>query len=156
MYSIDESFVDLSGIRGDLTERSRRVRQRILHWIGIPCGIGIGPTKTLAKLANHIAKTTERKAYDLLADAFGPGFNAPLTIVVKAGNPHGIRGLPDLAREPVDEANLDLSRTSPRRRHRPSLLALTFPFVRSNSALWRSSQNSNSSVLRPHSSLGGQ
>jgi DNA polymerase V len=61
VYSIDESFVDLSGIRGDLTERSRRVRQRILQWIGIPCGIGIGPTKTLAKLANHIAKTAERK-----------------------------------------------------------------------------------------------
>jgi DNA polymerase V len=37
------------------------VRQRILQWIGIPCGIGIGPTKTLAKLANHIAKTAERK-----------------------------------------------------------------------------------------------
>jgi DNA polymerase V len=61
IYSIDESFVDLSGIRGDLVERSRKVRQRILQWIGIPCGIGIGPTKTLAKLANHIAKTAERK-----------------------------------------------------------------------------------------------
>ncbi|MDP3699311.1 MAG: Y-family DNA polymerase [Hylemonella sp.] len=61
VYSIDESFVDLSGIRGDLTERARRVRQRILMWTGIPCGIGIGQTKTLAKLANFIAKTAERK-----------------------------------------------------------------------------------------------
>ena len=61
VYSIDESFVDVTGIRGDITERSRKVRQRILQWIGIPCGIGIGPTKTLAKLANHIAKTAERK-----------------------------------------------------------------------------------------------
>ena len=61
VYSIDESFVDVSGIRGDITERSRKVRQRILQWIGIPCGIGIGPSKTLAKLANHIAKTAERK-----------------------------------------------------------------------------------------------
>ena len=61
VYSIDESFVDLSGIRGDMTERSRKVRQRILQWVGIPCGIGIGPTKTLAKLANFIAKTAERK-----------------------------------------------------------------------------------------------
>ncbi len=61
IYSIDESFVDLAGIRGDLTERSRKVRARILQWVGIPCGIGIGPTKTLAKLANHIAKTAERK-----------------------------------------------------------------------------------------------
>jgi DNA polymerase V len=37
------------------------VRSRILQWVGIPCGIGIGSTKTLAKLANHIAKTAERK-----------------------------------------------------------------------------------------------
>jgi DNA polymerase V len=61
VYSIDESFIDLSGIRGDHTERSRKVRQRILQWVGIPCGIGIGQTKTLAKLANFIAKTAERK-----------------------------------------------------------------------------------------------
>lgn len=61
VYSIDESFVDLRGIRGDMTERSRKVRQRILQWVGIPCGIGIGQTKTLAKLANFIAKTAERK-----------------------------------------------------------------------------------------------
>lgn len=61
IYSIDESFIDLSGVRGDLVERSHKIRDRILQWIGIPCGIGIGCTKTLAKLANHIAKTAERK-----------------------------------------------------------------------------------------------
>ena len=61
VYSIDESFVDLTGIRGDLTHRSHRVRERILQWTGVPCGIGIGPTKTLAKIANFIAKTAERK-----------------------------------------------------------------------------------------------
>ena len=61
VYSIDESFIDLTGIKGDMTERSRKIRHRILQWIGIACGIGIGPTKTLAKLANHIAKTAERK-----------------------------------------------------------------------------------------------
>ena len=44
-----------------MTRRSRLVRERILQWTGIPCGIGIGPTKTLAKLANFIAKTAERK-----------------------------------------------------------------------------------------------
>lgn len=37
------------------------IRARILQWVGIPCGIGIGATKTLAKLANYIAKTAERK-----------------------------------------------------------------------------------------------
>lgn len=61
IYSIDESFIDLTGIQGDLSQRARKIRQRILRWTGIPCGIGIGATKTLAKLANHIAKTTEHK-----------------------------------------------------------------------------------------------
>ena len=48
-------------MRGDLVERSHKIRARILQWVGIPCGIGIGATKTLAKLANHVAKTAERK-----------------------------------------------------------------------------------------------
>lgn len=61
IYSIDESFIDLDGVRGDLTKRSWAIRNRILQWTGIPCGVGIGPTKTLAKLANHIAKTADRK-----------------------------------------------------------------------------------------------
>jgi len=61
IYSIDESFIDLCGVRGNLVERSHKIRSRILQWVGIPCGIGIGATKTLAKLANHVAKTAERK-----------------------------------------------------------------------------------------------
>ena len=61
IYSIDESFIGLHGVRGDLTRRAHIIRDRILRWTGIPCGIGIAPTKTLAKLANFIAKTAERK-----------------------------------------------------------------------------------------------
>lgn len=61
IYSIDESFIDLTGVRGDLVERSHKIRARILQWVGIPCGVGIAQTKTLAKLANHFAKTAERK-----------------------------------------------------------------------------------------------
>lgn len=61
IYSIDESFIDLTGVPGNLIERSHRIRSRILQLVGIPCGIGIGSTKTLAKLANHVAKTAERK-----------------------------------------------------------------------------------------------
>lgn len=61
IYSIDESFIGLDGVGGDLTKRAHAVRNRINQWIGIPCGVGIGSTKTLAKLANHIAKTAERK-----------------------------------------------------------------------------------------------
>jgi DNA polymerase V len=61
VYSIDESFIGLAGVRGDLTARAHRMRERILQWIGIPTGIGIGTTKTLAKLANHVAKSADRK-----------------------------------------------------------------------------------------------
>lgn len=61
IYSIDECFVDLAGLPGDMLARAVRLRQRVIDWIGIPCGIGIAPTKTLAKLANHVAKTAERK-----------------------------------------------------------------------------------------------
>lgn len=61
VYSIDESFIGMDGVRGDLVERSHKIRSRILQWIGIPCCVGMGSTKTLAKLANHIAKTAERK-----------------------------------------------------------------------------------------------
>jgi len=61
IYSIDESFIDLTGIRGNLAKRGQDVRERILQWIGIPTGIGIALTKTLAKLANHIAKSADRK-----------------------------------------------------------------------------------------------
>ena len=61
IYSIDESFIDLTGVKGNMVERSFKIRARILQWVGIPCCVGIGTTKTLAKLANHVAKTAERK-----------------------------------------------------------------------------------------------
>lgn len=56
VYSIDESFLDLTGIR--LREHfARNLRTRVHRWTGIPNCIGIGPTKTLAKLANKLAKS---------------------------------------------------------------------------------------------------
>lgn len=61
IYSIDESFIDLSGVNRDNVAYGHRLRSRIIKWVGIPCGIGIGSTKTLAKLANHVAKSAERK-----------------------------------------------------------------------------------------------
>lgn len=61
IYSIDESFIgDLDGIP-DLTRRAWAIRARIDRWIGIPTCIGLAPTKTLAKLCNHVAKDAERK-----------------------------------------------------------------------------------------------
>ena len=61
IYSIDECFIDLAGIPGDLALRAQKIQARIRQWIGIPTCIGMAPTKTLAKLANHIAKSAERK-----------------------------------------------------------------------------------------------
>lgn len=61
IYSIDESFIgDLDGVR-DLTRRAFAIRARILKWTGIPTCVGLAPTKTLAKLCNHVAKDSERK-----------------------------------------------------------------------------------------------
>lgn len=59
VYSIDESFVSFDGFPEAGREAfALQARQRILQWVGIPCCVGIGPTKTLAKLANKLAKKT--------------------------------------------------------------------------------------------------
>ncbi|MCE4226765.1 Y-family DNA polymerase [Methylobacterium sp. C25] len=58
VYSIDESFLDLSDIReGERVSLACDIRATVRAWTGIPTCVGIGPTKTLAKLANHIAKS---------------------------------------------------------------------------------------------------
>ncbi|MEJ1224560.1 translesion error-prone DNA polymerase V subunit UmuC [Pseudomonas sp. CCNWLW56] len=55
VYSIDEAFADLTGIDGR-DALGRKIRSHVLRCTGIPVGIGIAHTKTLAKLANHTAK----------------------------------------------------------------------------------------------------
>ena len=59
VYSIDECFVDLTGMP-QLKALSYQMRERVMAWTGIPVCVGIGPTKTLAKLANHVAKVHPR------------------------------------------------------------------------------------------------
>ncbi len=57
VYSIDEAFIELSeSWAGDLVEFGRQVRERVQQWTGLTVGVGIGPTKPLAKLANYAAK----------------------------------------------------------------------------------------------------
>ncbi len=57
IYSIDECFLDLTGFQTrDLTLYGQYVRQQVKQWTGLPVCVGMGSTKTLAKLANHIAK----------------------------------------------------------------------------------------------------
>lgn len=57
IYSIDESFIEWTGFEGlGIDSMAARLRAQVLKWIGIPVGIGIGSTKTLAKAANRLAK----------------------------------------------------------------------------------------------------
>ncbi|MDP8568260.1 Y-family DNA polymerase [Methylophilus aquaticus] len=59
VYSIDECFLDLSGFgKRDLTSHAQHLRHTLLQWTGLPVCVGIGRSKTLAKLANHCAKHT--------------------------------------------------------------------------------------------------
>ena len=56
-YSIDEAFIyPPTTAAEDYSAYGRRLRTKILRWVGIPCGVGFAPTKTLAKIANHIGK----------------------------------------------------------------------------------------------------
>ncbi|HHF7346357.1 TPA: Y-family DNA polymerase [Legionella feeleii] len=58
IYSIDEAFLDLSTMPSSLHDNfCITLQKRILQYTGIPTSIGIGTTKTLAKIANHICKT---------------------------------------------------------------------------------------------------
>jgi DNA polymerase V len=65
VYSIDECFLDLTGM-ADLTQYAQTIRSTIKQCVGIPVCIGIAPSKTLAKLANHVAK--KQKHYDSVCD----------------------------------------------------------------------------------------
>lgn len=59
IYSIDETFVDFSGMKyTNLQEFAENLRKKILKWTGIPVSIGIAKTKTLAKIATHVVKKT--------------------------------------------------------------------------------------------------
>ena len=55
VYSIDEAFLGLGGI-ADPETHARQARATVLQWTGIPVSVGIAPTKTLAKVANRLAK----------------------------------------------------------------------------------------------------
>ncbi len=57
VYSVDESFLAFPGMdHARLLDLGQVIRKRVERWTGIPVGVGFGPTKTLAKLANYLAK----------------------------------------------------------------------------------------------------
>ena len=110
VYSIDESFIDLTGVPGR-EGFARELRTRVHRWTGIPNCIGIGPTKTLAKLANKAAKTGtgvvdlgDRAARDALLarfpveDLWGVGRRLAPKLVAM-----GVRTAADLRDAPADD-----------------------------------------------------
>ena len=60
IYSIDEAFLDLSGIQVPLEEYGRQIRNTVKQWTGIPVSVGIASTKTLTKIANKLAKKSPK------------------------------------------------------------------------------------------------
>jgi len=67
VYSIDEAFLDLSNFPDqDVEKIGKEIRETVLQWTGIPTSIGIAKTKTLSKVANHIAKKKQSGVTNLI------------------------------------------------------------------------------------------
>ncbi|MBN2455870.1 MAG: Y-family DNA polymerase [Sedimentisphaerales bacterium] len=77
IYSIDEAFVDIAGFNCSLTDYGRNIQRTVRQWTGIPVSVGIAQTKTLAKIANRIAKTSA-KADSVLDLTHSPYLNKAL------------------------------------------------------------------------------
>lgn len=72
VYSVDEAWLDISGLTEDYYDYGMFIKDMILKEVGIPVGVGIAPTKTMAKLANHLAKKSKKSkgVVDLSTDKF--------------------------------------------------------------------------------------
>lgn len=114
VYSIDESFLDLTHAP-DPEEHARRMRATVLRWTGIPTCVGIGPTRVLAKAANHLAK--KRPELDGVCDLTDPDRRQALLATLDIGDvwgvgralsarlgAHGVRTAADLAAMPPKSA----------------------------------------------------
>ena len=67
VYSIDEAFLDLSNFSDkEVKDVGKEIRSTVLQWTGIPTSIGIAKTKTLSKIANHIAKKQKSGVVSLI------------------------------------------------------------------------------------------
>lgn len=115
VYSIDEAFLDLTGIESaiSLVEFGQQVRERIGHWIGITVCVGIAPTKTLAKLANHAAK--KYRATQGVVDLTNPDRQRRLLALVPVDDVWGVgRRLSKRLNALGITTALDLANASPR------------------------------------------
>ncbi|WP_100637258.1 translesion error-prone DNA polymerase V subunit UmuC [Marinomonas sp. ef1] len=90
VYSIDEAFMDLTGVDHvtDLLAFGKRVKAKVDQWTGITVGVGIAPTKTLAKLANHAAK--KYPATGSVVDLMDPDRQKRLLAIVDVSDVWGV------------------------------------------------------------------
>jgi DNA polymerase V len=77
IYSIDEAFLGLRGFT-DVEGHARTIRNTLLQWTGLPVSVGIAPTKTLAKVANRLAKKGDCPG----ADDVGPADRGSQTAAI--------------------------------------------------------------------------
>jgi len=115
VYSVDESFLDLSQLNiDDYTTWARALRQRILTEVGVPVSVGIAPSKTLAKLAGERAKKTPQLGDVLDLYSLSPPSREPYLLQTPIRDIWGVgwRLAPKLKAEGVFNA-LDLSGMRP-------------------------------------------
>lgn len=121
VYSIDECFLDFGGTALDTTAPGPAIRKRILRCLGLPTCVGFGASKTLAKLANHVAKNRREYGGVFDWDALPPAQRDAIMGRIGIGAVWGVgrRLAPELAAMGLHSA-LDLKRAPPkliRRRH---------------------------------------
>jgi DNA polymerase V len=89
VYSIDETFLDLSGFgHKDLWDHGQDIRATVRRWTGIPTCVGVGPTKTLAKLANAVAK--KNPTFGQVCDLSDPAVRQAVLRAFPVGDVWGI------------------------------------------------------------------
>jgi DNA polymerase V len=89
IYSIDECFLDLTGFT-DIRERAYRMREQIGMWTGLTVCVGIGASKTLAKLANHVAKKHPKSKGVFNFNALTPSQQTSVLAHIEVGDVWGI------------------------------------------------------------------
>lgn len=117
VYSIDECFLDLTGIPcRDLERYGQDIRERVRQWTGLPVCVGLASTKTLAKLANHIAKKNPQFAGVCDLNALTPGECDNWFSMLGVGDVWGVgsRLTPKLAKLGICSV-LELKRADPAR-----------------------------------------
>src|SRR5690349_20512628 len=68
IYSVDECFLDFSAVAPTAYDSySQEMKQTVKKWLGLPITVGVGPTKTLAKVAQRLGKHTEAGVLTLAA-----------------------------------------------------------------------------------------